>query len=212
MVLQKKPKHDHRNYARLRSSGEHDRTPLVVFLMSVSSCRGSFFVLGLLTLVWSAVWLYYYRDNPADHPAIAQSELDEIDDGGPKISSSFVETPWFILLRRMLPVSIVCFCYAWTLWMSLTWLPTYFVQAYSMNIKNSALFSFGVFFAGMVGDTAGGILSDRIFRATGSLERARRDPLIISMLGALCFFIPILFVRDVVVVEICLSGAFSLRS
>jgi len=36
----------------------------------------------------------------------------------------------------------------------------------SLNLKDSALFSAGVFFAGVVGDTLGGVVSDVILRRT----------------------------------------------
>ena len=60
----------------------------------------------------------------------------------------------------MLPVSITYFCYGWTLWLYLNWLPLFFLHSYEMDIKSSAIFASGVFFAGVVGDTMGGVLTD----------------------------------------------------
>jgi hypothetical protein len=38
-----------------------------------------------------------------------------------------------------------------------------------LNLKNSALFASGVFFAGVIGDWLGGITSDRLLKKTGNL-------------------------------------------
>ena len=61
----------------------------------------------------------------------------------------------------MWPVTLTYFCYGWCLWLYLNWLPLFFKNNYGLDIKNSALFASGVFFAGVVGDSLGGILSDR---------------------------------------------------
>ena len=67
-------------------------------------------------------------------------------------------------VRRMWPVTLTYFCYGWTLWLYLNWLPLFFKNNFHLDIKNSALFASGVFFAGVLGDGLGGILSDRVLR------------------------------------------------
>ena len=62
----------------------------------------------------------------------------------------------------MWPVTLTYFCYGWSLWLYLNWLPLFFKNNYSLDIRNSALFASGVFFAGVVGDSLGGVMSDRI--------------------------------------------------
>ena len=76
----------------------------------------------------------------------------------------------------MTPVTIVYFCYGWTLWRYLAWIPSFYVHTYGLDLKKSAWFSAGVFFAGVVGDTMGGIVSDCLFKHDGQSENlARRD-------------------------------------
>ena len=109
---------------------------------------------------------------------------------------------------RMLPTTIVYFCYGWTLWLYLTWLPTFFQQGYNLDIKNTVFFSFGVLFAGVVGDTAGGLISDWLLKRTGSFVVARRNVIVASLIGSLLFLIPVLIFTDLTLIAICLSGAF----
>src|SRR5204862_104460 len=60
--------------------------------------------------------------------------------------------PYARLARRMLTVTVVYFCYGWTLWFFLTWIPSYFLHSYHLRLRDSALFSSGVFLGGVVGD------------------------------------------------------------
>ncbi|MBV9251807.1 MAG: MFS transporter [Acetobacteraceae bacterium] len=180
--------------------------PVVAWLMVMLTWRGSFVTLGCISFVWVLVWFWYYRDNPADHAGITQEDLAKLPPHTPKRAA--VAVPWKRLTLRMLPVTITYFCYGWTLWLYLNWLPSFFLHSYKMEITKSAIFASGVFFAGVVGDTLGGILTDSIYRRTGDLKKARRNVIVAGFIGSLVFLAPILFVRDLTVVAICLSLAF----
>jgi hypothetical protein len=49
---------------------------------------------------------------------------------------------------------VVDFCYGWTLWLFLSWLPLFFFENYHLNLQASAMFTSGVLLAGVIGDTA----------------------------------------------------------
>jgi len=66
----------------------------------------------------------------------------------------------------------------------ITWLPSFFKHHYNLDLKNAALFSSAVFFAGVVGDTSGGIISDAILRRTGDAQAARRNVIVGATIGA----------------------------
>jgi MFS family permease len=108
----------------------------------------------------------------------------------------------------MLPVTGVYFCYGWTLWLYLAWVPSFFLHNYGLDLQTSALFSAGVFLAGVVGDTLGGVISDRILVRTGDRKKARRNLVVAGFLGSLAAMLPILVIRSAVPAAICLSLAF----
>ena len=89
-----------------------------------------------------------------------------------------------------------------------TWLPTFFLRNYHLNIKDSAIFASSVFFAGIVGDALGGIISDWILRRTGNVEAARRNVIAASYLGTLVALVPVLLTHDLTIVTISLGIAF----
>jgi sugar phosphate permease len=180
--------------------------PLVVALMGAIQWRGAFYVLGACSAIWVAVWWFYFRDDPREHPSITQAEIDSLPTF--KGAKAMQPVPWGKLSARMAPVIIVYFCYGWTLWLYLNWLPQFFLHGFKLDLKKSALFSAGVFFAGVLGDTVGGVLSDNILHRTGNLARARSQLVFASMVGSLLCLLPVLFVKDLNLIAALLSGAF----
>jgi MFS family permease len=180
--------------------------PLIAAIIVAFSWRDSFYILGGLSLVWAVLWLVYFRDDPRKHPGIAPEDLEGLPPA--TVAATRKEVPWGPLLRRIMPVTLTDFCYGWILWLYLNWLPSFFLHEYKLDLKKSALFAAGVFFAGVVGDTVGGVLSDRILRRTGDVGKARISVIVVGFLGSFCFMLPIVFVHDLLTVAICLSVAF----
>jgi len=182
--------------------------PLVVWLMTLVTWRGSFIVLGLVSLAWVVAWVSYFRDDPSDHPRITSEELEALPSYADRKKTEKEPVPWLLLSRRMFPVTVVYFCYGWTLWLYLAWIPSFFLHSYRLDLKRSALFSAGVFFGGVLGDALGGVVSDRILRKTGDLNKARRNLVVACFLCSLLSMVPVLFLHDVTWVAICLSLGF----
>ncbi|NHV26799.1 MFS transporter [Burkholderia sp. D-99] len=176
----------------------------VVAVMAVYGWRESFYICGVISIVWVVVWALVYTEHPKDHPRITQAELDALPQPKPKPAA----VPWGPLFRRMMPVTIVYFCYGWTLWLFLSWIPQYFLHSYDLDLKKSAVFASAVFFAGVIGDTLGGIVTDRILARTGNLKRARSWMVSICMLLTLLSLLPLLFMHDLYVSMACLAAGF----
>ncbi|WP_175746934.1 MFS transporter [Burkholderia pyrrocinia] len=175
--------------------------PIVAALMTWLSWRAAFFVIGAVTLVWLVWWIVGFREHPlGDDDGHARAAARPAPPSGP--------TPWGPLLRRMAPTIFVYFCYGWTAWLFFTWLPTFFLNGQGLNLKSTALFASGVFFAGVVGDTLGGWLCDRIYRKTGNLALSRQSVIVTSFAGALICLLPLAFVHSTAGIALCLSGSF----
>src|SRR5260370_34420852 len=76
-----------------------------------------------------------------------------------------------------------------------------------LRLMNSAVFSSGVFCAAVLGDVAGGLISDQIWRRTGNVVAARQNVIVISLLGGLAFLAPLLFSQNLRTIAACLAGA-----
>jgi sugar phosphate permease len=163
--------------------------PIVLAIALAYGWRQSFVVLGLVSLVWTVAWALFFRDVPAEHRWVTAEELAEIGIQS-AVSGAARKTPWKDMINRMWLVTLVDFCYGWSLWVFLTWLPSYLSDARGFKLNQMALMTTLPLMAGVVGDTLGGILSDAILRHTGNLRLARRAPLVIGLMGAVVFILP----------------------
>ena len=178
---------------------------LMAALLAFVSWRVSFVILGSTALVWLLVWAWYFRNDPRDHPAITQADLARLP---PRAEGRRQSIPWLRLARCIFPVTVVDFCYGWTLWLFLSWIPSFFLENYHLNLQASAMFSAGVLFAGVIGDTVGGVVSDRLLHKTGSLVIARRSVIVAGFLGAFIFLLPVILVHNLTVAAAGLTLAF----
>ena len=147
--------------------------PIVAWLIALVSWRGSFVALGCVSLVWVMIWIWYFRDNPAEHTGVTPEELERLPNRGVAVHREASRIPWGPLARRLLPVTVVYFCYGWTLWLYLNWLPLFFLNEYKLDLRRSALFASAVFLAGVGGDWLGGELTDAILKRTRNVRKAR---------------------------------------
>ena len=75
-------------------------------------------------------------------------------------------------------------------------------------MREALCFPTGVFFAGVIGDTLGGVVSDYILRRSGARNAARRNIIVIGLLGGFLFLLPVMLVHDINVAAISLATAF----
>jgi sugar phosphate permease len=183
--------------------------PVVALLIFWLGWRGSFVILGVVSFFWVIVWFWYFRDNPSDHPGTSITEIEELPAyTAEENERQRIPVPWRALVKRILPVTLVDFCYGWVLWFYLTWLPSFFEGQYGLSLGSFALFTSGVLIAGVIADTLGGVVSDSVLRRTGNLRLARRANLLVGFLGAFVFLVPSLLVQDLAVIAVCLSLGF----
>ena len=180
--------------------------PIVVMLLPLVGWRGAFMVLAAVSLLWVVAWAVYFRDDPRRHAGVVAADLIDLPPHVPH-RVSVAGIPWLALVRRILPVTLVFFCHAWTLWLYLSWLPSFFADSYHLELRSTALFSSGVFLAGMIGDMVGGLVTDGIYRRTGDVVRARRNTVILGFGGSLLFLLPVLFVHERTPVALSLAAA-----
>lgn len=179
---------------------------LIVGLMALVTWRGSFVVVGLAGFVWVAVWFWYFRDDPRDHPDITKQELDLLPlraRGGAR-----PVVPWGALISRMWPVTLTYFCYGWCLWLYLSFLLIFFKDRFGLSTNETAFFATIVYTIGAIGNTIGGVVSDKVLHKTGNIRLSRIGMSVFGFVGALISLLPILYLQDKVLVAVCLSAGF----
>ncbi len=176
-------------------------------LILTISWRGSFIIIGGISMVWALAWGVYFRDDPNKHRGVTPEEIASLPPYGSKKASG-VKVPWGRLIARMVPVTVVYFCYGWILWLFLSWIPSFFKGQYHLDLKKSALFASGVFISGVVGDTLGGLVSDKLYEKTHNPKFARCNMVALMMFLCGISLVPIIYTRNMNVVALALSAGF----
>jgi len=168
----------------------------------------SFIVLGAAAAGWTALWLASFRDTPELHPWVGHAELAVIREGAATPRATTEATRWSPIAARMWLVTVVDFCYGWSLWVFLTWLPSYLVDARGFALHRMALMATLPLLAGVVGDTLGGVISDAIYRRTRNLRLARRSMLVVGLGGSFAFITPAVVTGSAATAVSLLAAAF----
>lgn len=164
---------------------------LVVLLLPYLSWRMIFAGFGLLGFIWAAAWYLWYRDDPAEHPAVNAAERALILAGRPaEVSPPPGWAYWRQLLRQR---NIIALCVMYvpncvTFYFCITWLPTYLHERHGFDAAALGLVSGLPLFLSVASQFLGGFISDRITARHG-LRAGRRVPGIAGYsLAALAMF------------------------
>jgi len=144
---------------------------LVVPLQAHYGWRTSFYLFGLLGVLWALFWFRWYRDKPAEMPDISQAELVEL---GVQSPSTHRPLPWSSALRsaNFWLYLLQGFAYYYSAFFFVSWLQTYLVKGRGFAEKQLLLSALPFLFAA-AGNFAGGFASDIFVRRFG-LKWGRR--------------------------------------
>ncbi len=84
--------------------------------------------------------------------------------------------------RMMIGIYIGQYCINALTYFFITWFPVYLVQARGMSILKAGFVASIPAVCGFVGGVLGGVISDWLMRRTGSLNIARKTPIVLGML------------------------------
>ena len=134
-----------------------------------------FYVFGATGLLWVIVWFKQVQNDPAADPRVdAEERLLLLK--GRTASVSVDKTPLRRLLLRAAVLAIVAahFAIAWSLYVLLSWLPSYFRDVQGLNIANAGLFSAAPWLAMFAATNLAAVVSDRMIKRGVSVMAARK--------------------------------------
>jgi ACS family glucarate transporter-like MFS transporter len=150
--------------------------PVVGWLVSEFGWRESFYVTGAVGILLSIIWYAVYRApeqaswlSPAERAHIVASRGTDAPRaaGGPAIGT---------LLRSpsMWGLALTQGCAGYTLYLFMTWLPTYLADTRGLDVMKSGAFSAVPYAAAVPLGLLLGVVSDRFLRRTGTSGGERR--------------------------------------
>ena len=153
-------------------------TPVIVLIASALGWRMAFLIPAVVGLVWLIPWLALFPRHDVGRGPAAQ------DSGSVRLSSLITNrTVIGLFLIRVFSGPITTFYWAW--------LPLYLRTGRSMSFAMIGILGWLPNLFGMTGNIAGGFLTDRFVKGTGSPARGRRLAFTCAFgLSALSMFMP----------------------
>ncbi|MDB5992802.1 MAG: major facilitator superfamily 1 [Herbaspirillum sp.] len=189
---------------------------VVGWLVAQVGWRGSFLVTGAVGVCLGLLWWILYR-TPAQAKWISAEERVLINDSatpGVAIDSAAAKkrTPGglkkLLAEKTMWGLALSQGCAGYTLYLFLTWLPTYFERARNMDVVKSSLYTAAPYASACVLGIMLGYLSDRLLTREALARGARRNMIFVMLLiGSIIFALP--FVDSMWAIVLIISVALT---
>lgn len=188
-------------------------SPLLFWIISAFGWRAMFVIVGAAGLLFSLIWRMGYHE-PHESRTMNDAERDYIGAGGGLSSAADAQRPFswsdvrHLLGRRQIwGAAIGQFAGNATVVFFLTWFPTYLVTERHMGWLKVGFFAVLPFLGASVGVLFGGWISDLLLRRTGSINLARKLPIVTGLLLASTIALAIYVKTDAAVIAV-MSIAF----
>ncbi len=143
---------------------------LVLWLLHFLSWREIFVCFGGVGLVWVAVWLAWFRDDPSEHRGVNAAELRTIVSERPADCRDAAGLDYWRTLFASRSVIALCVMYipnSMIFYFCITWLPTYLRVRHGFDETSLAIFAGLPLIVSVPGDLLGGVVSDRLVARYG---------------------------------------------
>jgi MFS transporter, ACS family, glucarate transporter len=143
---------------------------LVLFLLQFFSWRQIFVWFGAVGLVWVAIWHTWFRNDPAEHSAVNDAELQKIvAERPPDTAHSEGLEYWrrLAVSRNMVALCVMYIPNCMIFYFCITWLPTYLKQRHGFDATSLGIFAGLPLIVSMPGDLLGGWTTDRLVSRHG---------------------------------------------
>ena len=162
---------------------------LVVPIQAHYGWRASFYLFGILGVIWSLVWYAWFRDSPREMSGITAVEQQEIGDDQ-QVRHAM---PWGQALRSgaLWRIAAIAACYVYVIAFFQSWLQTYLVKGRGFT-EAALIFSTLPYIVGACANGIGGLTSDLLVRKLG-LKTGRRTVGVLGLSTAAIFMAATIF-------------------
>jgi sugar phosphate permease len=191
-------------------------TPLVaVVIMNAWGWRWIFYIFALLGILWSLVFFYFYRNRPEDEPRVNAAELAHIrgtslnGEISPVVTQLRSDVPWRAIFTspNMWFIAAAYGCFFYGAYFYVSWFPTYLLEFRHLSLTSVGYLASLPLISAMLGDLAGGLLTDHVLRKTGNLRLARRVVAAPGLLLAALLMIPAGTTESAITAVLCLTAS-----
>ncbi|MCB0633044.1 MAG: MFS transporter [Saprospiraceae bacterium] len=188
--------------------------PMVAWMIETYSWRFTFYSLGLIGIIWAAIWWHFFRDTPEEIIKLPERERSYIlanrQQSFGKDSSASLHWKKLYRSKNMQSAVVQYFASNFTFFFALTWLFPYIKETYDLASMEAGWYSVAPFIAGAAGNWLGGIRVDSVYRK-GKWNASRIQPAVLGFALAAGGLIGSIFMSGpfgaVLMISIAILGA-----
>ncbi|MCA4133031.1 MFS transporter [Arthrobacter sp. M4] len=179
--------------------------PLLTFLLLTMTWRGMFLVVGAFGIVVALVWLRIYRDPTLKEQFVIKGA--EFEEKATAAEQKEKQVGWGELFKHKNTWFMIlgAFGIFYTVWVYLTWLPSYLQTARGFSLSQAGWLAALPFLCGIIGVLTGGIVSSKAIKAGVPTIRARKLPIVGGAVLAAAAVLPVAYVDNTALAIVLLS-------
>jgi MFS transporter, ACS family, solute carrier family 17 (sodium-dependent inorganic phosphate cotransporter), other len=156
-------------------------TPIIV---QAYGWEWAFYSFAILGFIWAAIWFRIAASDPGKHPRISARELAHIQsDGEPSKTKSAPPVLKLLKSRAIQAIMVAHFCNNWSLFLLLTWLPTFINKGLGVDYSSIGYFTMVPFIASFLCLNIAGGVADRMIKSGMAVIKVRKIMQSISLGG-----------------------------
>jgi len=164
-------------------------TPILAWSIVEFGWRTSFLLLSPIGLLLAALWWWYSRDNPEEHWAVNEEEINLIQAGREeqlKVESHSIGLLQLLKNRDVFWLTFSYFCIQYTFYVVLSWFFYFLVEIRGFSMTDAGWLTSAQWIAGAVGAVVGGWYCDKLCRRIGMRWGCRLPLIIGGVMSAFC--------------------------
>lgn len=194
--------------------------PVAVLILSITSWKIMFLILGSLGIIWVIIWSKMFTNLPENHPKVSKEELSKIRSKQDLLADEQLvekneeeKIKWHHFFRNPTLVfnAIGYFAFQYINFLLLTWTPKYLQDEFGFQLSSLWYLGMIPWIGACFTVLLGGRISDYLRLKTGSLRIARSGLAVVSLLlTAICFMmIPTMSTVAGVMTLMAIGNAFN---
>jgi len=149
-------------------------TPLIV---QAWGWQWAFYSFGLVGVVWFFIWWPIVSATPDEHTRLSAAEREEIEAGMPAENPDAPPAPTILELlrhRSVWAIIVAHFCNNWSLYVLLSWLPTFVSEGLGVPYASVGLLSMLPHLCSLIALNVAGYIADRLLSSGMDTTRVRK--------------------------------------
>lgn len=155
--------------------------PICIYLITHYGWRSEFLAAGIITLIWLVLWVFFGKEKP---DTVEDKETVQVS------SNTKVSFTPSLISKNFLIIIICGFTAYWSMSVFMSWVPNYVATVLKLGNAGMSLAITIPAILSMTSQLLFSMLSDRLYRKTGSMVRSRvfvMGPLV--LIGGLAYFL-----------------------